>query len=151
QLAALKTGAAYLPLDPEYPLERLRYMLSDAGVHVVVTQQSLREQLGELSVPVLLVEDDEWRGQAGDDLDMRLLPEQVAYVIYTSGSTGRPKGVQVTHAGLGNLVAWHLSEFAVTAADCASHVAGLGFDAAVWELWPYLAAGARVCLAPEAV
>ncbi len=81
---------------------------------------------------------------------MQVAPADLAYVIYTSGSTGTPKGVEITHGGLANLVAWHTQAFAVTAADRASHVAGLGFDAAVWELWPYLAAGASVHLADEA-
>jgi acyl-coenzyme A synthetase/AMP-(fatty) acid ligase len=72
-------------------------------------------------------------------------------VIYTSGSTGQPKGVEVLHRGLSNLVSWHLRAFGVTSADRASHVAALGFDAAVWEMWPYLVAGASVHLASEEV
>jgi len=75
----------------------------------------------------------------------------LAYVIYTSGSTGQPKGVEVLHRGLSNLVSWHLRAFEVTPADRASHLAALGFDAAVWELWPYLVAGASVHLASEEV
>ncbi len=151
QLAALKAGGAYLSLDPEYPVERLRYMIADANVKVLITQKQLREQLGELSVPVLLLEDDAWRDENTCNLDAAVTLEQLAYVIYTSGSTGRPKGVQVSHGGLQNLVQWHLKDFAITAADHASHVAGLGFDAAVWELWPYLATGASVSLVSEAV
>src|SRR5206468_8832608 len=73
----------------------------------------------------------------------------LAYVIYTSGSTGKPKGVEITHRGLANLVSWHLQAFSVSAADRASHLAGLGFDAAVWELWPYLVAGASIHLADD--
>jgi amino acid adenylation domain-containing protein len=75
--------------------------------------------------------------------------ETLAYIIYTSGSTGKPKGVEVTHGNLLNLVFWHRRAFAVTAADRASHVAGLAFDAAMWELWPYLSAGASVVLADD--
>ena len=74
----------------------------------------------------------------------RLDPEQLAYVIYTSGSTGQPKGVEITHANLCNLVDWHLQAFDVTPADRASQVAQIGFDAAVWETWPYLSAGASL-------
>jgi amino acid adenylation domain-containing protein len=77
--------------------------------------------------------------------------DSVAYVIYTSGSTGVPKGVEITHANLGHLIQWHRETFGVTRPDRASHLAGLGFDAAVWEIWPHLAAGATVCLAPEDV
>jgi amino acid adenylation domain-containing protein len=80
-----------------------------------------------------------------------LEPESLAYVIYTSGSTGVPKGVEITHANLSHLVRWHRDAFRVTQQDRASHLAGLGFDAAVWEIWPHLAAGATVCLADDAV
>src|SRR5207248_877016 len=73
----------------------------------------------------------------------------LAYVIYTSGSTGQPKGVEITHASLLNLIAWHRTEFAVTPTDRASHLASVGFDAAVWEVWPYLTAGASLHL-PDA-
>ena len=78
-------------------------------------------------------------------------PESLAYVIYTSGSTGVPKGVEITHANLAHLTRWHRDAFNVTQQDRASHLAGLGFDAAVWELWPNLAAGATVCLANDTV
>jgi len=76
-------------------------------------------------------------------------PSSLAYVIYTSGSTGRPKGVEITHANLSNLIDWHQAAFAVTPADRASQVAGLGFDAAVWEIWPHLTAGATLHFADE--
>ena len=76
-------------------------------------------------------------------------PDDLAYIIYTSGSTGRPKGVEITHRGLSNLLSWHQRAFSVTSADRASQVASLGFDAAVWEIWPYLAAGASLSLADD--
>src|SRR6185295_16758631 len=70
--------------------------------------------------------------------------DTLAYVIYTSGSTGLPKGVELTHEGLANLVDWHIRDYDVRPEDRATQVAGLGFDASVWEVWPYLAAGASV-------
>src|SRR5262249_39430159 len=73
-----------------------------------------------------------------------LAPEQLAYVIYTSGATGSPKGVAITHGGLLNLVRWHHQAFGVTPADRATLHASPGFDAAVWEAWPYLTAGASL-------
>jgi amino acid adenylation domain-containing protein len=86
---------------------------------------------------------------AFDGLTAGPAPESLAYVIYTSGSTGKPKGVELTHANLLNLVDWHIGAFGVTAADRASQVAGLGFDAAGWEIWPSLAAGASLHIADE--
>ena len=76
-------------------------------------------------------------------------PESLAYIIYTSGSTGAPKGVEITHANLNHLVRWHRDTFRVTRQDRASHLLGLGFDAAVMEIWPHLSAGATLCLADE--
>ncbi len=75
--------------------------------------------------------------------------ESLAYIIYTSGSTGQPKGIEIAHGNLLNLVFWHLRTFGVTSADRASHLAGVAFDAAVWELWPYLTCGAGITLADE--
>ena len=82
--------------------------------------------------------------------DAVLQPDALAYIIYTSGSSGYPKGVEITHGNLSHLIEWHQKAFGVQSSDRASHLAGLGFDAAVWEIWPYLAAGASVCLADEA-
>ena len=74
----------------------------------------------------------------------RATAEMLAYVIYTSGSTGAPKGVMVSHANVNSLVRWHQRAFAVTHEDRATLVAGVGFDASVWEVWPYLTAGASL-------
>ncbi|MBW8767639.1 MAG: non-ribosomal peptide synthetase, partial [Geodermatophilales bacterium] len=87
----------------------------------------------------------------GSNPGIRALPEQAAYVIYTSGSTGRPKGVVISHGALANLVAWHRRTYAVTPSDRASLVASPGFDASVWEIWPYLAAGASLHVPAEEV
>jgi len=81
---------------------------------------------------------------------VRADPQRLAYVIYTSGSTGRPKGVALSHGGLANLVAWHRRAYGVGPQDRASLVAGTGFDASVWEIWPYLAAGASLSVPPPA-
>jgi amino acid adenylation domain-containing protein len=147
-LAALKAGAAYLPLDPEIPVDRLLYMVHDCGAKLVVTESVLAEQTWHVQCPVLIFD------QASEavsrfeprDPDVELSPDSVAYVIYTSGSTGTPKGVEITHANLTNLISWHNRAFQVHRADHASHLAGLGFDASVWETWPYLAAGASLYL-----
>ena len=137
-LAILKAGGAYLPLDGSAP-ERLDWILEDSGATVLLTRSAL-DRLGE-----------ELSRQPATPPPVPACPELPAYVIYTSGSTGRPKGVVVPHRGLGNLVDWHLDAFEVSAADRASRLAGLGFDASVWELWPYWSAGAAILLPPEEI
>jgi amino acid adenylation domain-containing protein len=150
-LAVWKAGGAYVPMDPAYPADRLKFMLSDAQAPVLLTESSYAGRLGRLKQKIVDPRSFECNGRTGEPAAGGVEPSQLAYVIYTSGSTGTPKGVEITHAGLANLVGWHQSAFAVTAADRASHVAGLGFDAAVWELWPYLANGASVHLADDAI
>jgi amino acid adenylation domain-containing protein len=152
-LAILKAGGAYLPLPPDSPRERLEFMLRDAGVAAVVTRSDLAGHLPSNGFRVVSIDRDvaEIAKQSPLPASCVVSAGSPAYVIYTSGSTGQPKGVEILHRGLSNLVSWHLRAFEVTASDRASHLAALGFDAAVWELWPYLAAGASVCLAPDTV
>ena len=151
-LAVLKTGAAYLPLDSSTPADRAAFVLADAGVSLLLTHRGKARGLGAGSWRV--VELDGETGEAiaaapARPVSVELAPASLAYVIYTSGSTGRPKGVEITHANLANLIDWHRTTFAVTPADRASQVAGLGFDAAVWEIWPHLTAGASLHIADE--
>ena len=145
-LAVLKAGAAYLPLDPTFPADRLAFMLRDAGVSAVITRKGLTDKLATGAWNVVKMDSDRDRiaSYSGRIFDTEAESSHLAYVIYTSGSTGQPKGVEITRAGLENLIAWHLQAFQVTAADRASLLASVGFDAAVWELWPYLAVGASV-------
>jgi amino acid adenylation domain-containing protein len=153
-LAVLRAGAAYLPLDPGYPVERLAFMLSDAQPRVLITTQEMAAQLPAGPWQVVAIDDDRDLAaidrQSTQSPKSRISGERLAYVIYTSGSTGRPKGVEITHASLMNLVSWHNREFQVTADDRASLLAGVGFDAAVWETWPALTAGASLHLPDEA-
>lgn len=149
-LAVLKAGGAYLPLDPAYPTERLLFMLNDAQPRVLLTRPDLAEKLsGGIWKVVTVAGNREIESYSTDAPVKQVNPDNLAYVIYTSGSTGRPKGVEITHASLLNLVSWHRREFGVTRHDRASHLASVGFDAAVWEVWPYLAAGASLHLPDE--
>ena len=152
-LAVLKAGGAYLPLDPSLPTERLRYMLADANASVVLSQGANAERLAKTECSVL-----DWdtlgallATYPSDCPSSAVTAESLAYVIYTSGSTGLPKGVEATHGGLRNLIDWHIRAFSVKPAERASLQAVVGFDAAVWELWPYLAAGASVHIPEESI
>src|SRR5437899_9726029 len=149
-LGALYAGAAYVPLDCEYPAERIAFMLQDAAPAVVVSSDRLAARLPRGAWHTLMIDE----ASGGDALAAEAVggdatPASLAYVIYTSGSTGRPKGVEVTHASLANLVSWHRRAFGVTAADRASQLSSPGFDAAVWEVWPSLASGATVPIAED--
>ena len=152
-LAILKAGGAYVPLEPTYPDERLHFMLHDAQITILLTQTSLQSRFAGYEGHIVTLDQGQQvisSAQAAF-VTPSLTGENLAYIIYTSGSTGFPKGVQITHRGLSNLVDWHQRAFAVTAADRATQVAGIAFDAAVWELWPYLTCGASVAIAGEAV
>ncbi len=149
-LAVLKSGAAYVPLDPSTPPDRAAWILNDAGAVAVVIDDATERALEGQSWPRVRVDGTSANG-FGRTPAPHFDPDALAYVVYTSGSTGRPKGVEVTHANLRNLVDWHHSAFAVSAADRASQVAGLGFDAAGWEIWPYLVVGASVFVADESI
>jgi amino acid adenylation domain-containing protein len=143
-LAVLKAGGVYVALDPSHPTERLAFQLEDSRAPVVVARR-------ELAAGIRLVFPDE---APETDLDLNgpePSPANLAYVIYTSGSTGRPKGVELTHGSLRSLVSWHVRAFGLTPADRSALIAGVGFDASVWEVWPALAAGASLHVVPETV
>jgi amino acid adenylation domain-containing protein len=152
-LAILKAGGAYVPLDPIHPVERLAFMLRDAGAGLVVTKTRWAESFpaGEWKVVTLDGNAEKISAQSDAAPETGAGADDLAYIIYTSGSTGQPKGVELIHSGLANLVGWHERAFQVTVADRASAQSTLGFDAAVWEMWAYLTCGASLHLADEAV
>lgn len=145
----LKAGAAYLPLDEDLPAYRLDYLMDDAQARLVVTQQSLAQRC--LTRKLIRLDADRERLDALPDTapPRAITPRSLAYVIYTSGSTGRPKAVMLEHAGVVNLARWHAHEFGVTQSDRGTLTARLGFDASVWEMWPYFASGGSVHIAPQ--
>ncbi|PEI11175.1 non-ribosomal peptide synthetase [Pseudomonas putida] len=147
-LAILKAGAAYVPLDPDYPAERLAYMFEDSGIELLLTQAHLREQLPAFAGQVLLLDQPgELGGYARHVPACRLHPENLAYVIYTSGSTGRPKGAGNRHLALYNRLAWMQQAYALDGADTVLQKTPFSFDVSVWEFfWP-LMTGARLALA----
>jgi amino acid adenylation domain-containing protein len=152
-LGILKSGAAYLPMDPAYPTDRLSFMLDDSQAPLMMTSARLAERFRQARCEVIDIGAPQF-AEGPNHFSSQFFPGEIAlgnlaYMIYTSGSTGRPKGVEVEHASLVHLIDWHLRAFNITSSDRASHVAGLGFDAAIWELWPYLSAGASVHLVDE--
>ena len=150
-LGILKAGGAYVPLDPNYPPARLAFMLADTQAPVLLTQEALVGQLSSYEGRILCLDRD-WDAIAGEpdsNPPCRTAAENLAYVIFTSGSTGEPKGVSITHASLCNLVYWHQQAYGVTPTDRATQIAAPAFDASVWELWPYLTAGASVHIPDE--
>jgi amino acid adenylation domain-containing protein len=150
-LAIMKAGGAYVPLDPSYPDARLASVLRDAEPPVVITDARGAARLSACDRRVITLDAIATAGTHDRaPLPVSLAPSQLAYIIYTSGSTGCPKGVAITHGGLSNLVRWHREAFDVVPADRATQHASPGFDAAVWELWPYLTAGASVHAMDEA-
>jgi amino acid adenylation domain-containing protein len=152
-LAVMKAGAAWLPLDPRYPRERLQFMLTDSGADIVLTQQSLREFVAALSAEANLISiDGEWSEIAKESLakpEVQVTPHHLAYVIYTSGSTGKPKGVQLEHYGLVNLAEQQRRAFNITSQSRVLQFSPLSFDASVWECWMALGNGACLVLAPQ--
>ncbi|MGB0065810.1 MAG: amino acid adenylation domain-containing protein, partial [Terracidiphilus sp.] len=148
-LAAMRAGAAYVALDESWPDERIRYVLADSGATHLIARANLlnRVKLAAIGIdPRRLAFDTSMPRQTAH---RTISPDDLAYIIYTSGTSGYPKGVEITHANLAHLVDWHSDAFQVTDRDRASHLAGLSFDAAAWEIWPNLAAGASVSLVEE--
>ncbi|WP_122859564.1 non-ribosomal peptide synthetase, partial [Pseudomonas viridiflava] len=150
-LAVLKAGAGYVPVDPSHPDERIAYLLSDSAPKVVLTQQALLARVPELAAPVIAFDQPTWPERLDNPQVAGLTSAKLAYVIYTSGSTGQPKGVMVEHRTLNNLIDWHCQAFDLQAGSHTASVAGFGFDAMAWEVWPALCAGATLHLPPADV
>jgi amino acid adenylation domain-containing protein len=154
-LAVLMSGAAYLPLDPSWPAARLRTILEGAQAPLVISRGSLAQLAAGSGAHIIDLDADSDRiagaiqSHDSPSQPVAVSEDQLAYIIYTSGSTGEPKGVEVTHGNLLNLIFWHRDAFGITAGDRASHLAGVGFDAAVWEIWPNLTARATLVLVDE--
>ncbi len=152
-LAVLKTGAAYLPIDPAHESERLNFVLQDAKPAALIAsdQTPIHAVPESLRTITLEKEVDRIAHCSAQTPPQKATPDSLAYVIYTSGSTGRPKGVEITHGALLNLIAWHNTAFTITRDDRGSHLASPSFDASVWELWPYLTAGASIRIVDDKI
>ncbi|MEV6824081.1 amino acid adenylation domain-containing protein [Amycolatopsis sp. NPDC051102] len=142
-LAVLKAGAAYVPLDPRYPDERLALLLEDSGATVVLTTRAVRDRVPG-GTPVLVLDDEAEAGRSGDCPERRARPENLACVLYTSGSSGRPKGVLIEHRSVTRLCADPYARLGPD--DVATQYAPLSFDASTLEIWGALLSGARLAV-----
>ncbi|NEO52861.1 MAG: amino acid adenylation domain-containing protein [Okeania sp. SIO3B5] len=157
-LGILKAGGAYVPLDPAYPTERLAFMVEDAGLSIVVTQEKLGTKLLELATlatsSLMVSLDNDWEKisqQSPENPDSNISSENLAYIIYTSGSTGKPKGVQIAHKSVVNLLQAIATCPGLGAGDTMLAVTTISFDVSVPEIYGVLTIGGRVVLASREV
>ena len=160
-MGIVRAGAAYLPLDPAYPQDRLTYMLEDSQARVVLTQERLKERISALSAPEtrVIALDKQWPEVckkvlalecSGVELREDVQPCNVNYVIYTSGSTGRPKGVLVEHRALVNRIHWMQKCYGLEQGDVVLQKTPYSFDVSVWEFfWPMMTGASLVFATPE--
>ncbi|HZD95641.1 MAG TPA: amino acid adenylation domain-containing protein, partial [Candidatus Sulfotelmatobacter sp.] len=153
-LATWKAGAAYLPLDPDYPRARLQFMLEDARPAVVITSEQIRQQLPlNASNEFVILDQADIQTELNQAPDhnpaLKLLPQNTAYVIYTSGSTGKPKGVVVSHVGIPSLALSHTQRLELVQNSRVLQFASLNFDASFWELLMALTTGSALVLTED--
>ncbi|MBQ4424779.1 MAG: amino acid adenylation domain-containing protein [Lachnospiraceae bacterium] len=147
-LGALKSGAAYQPLDPSYPPERLSFMVEDAGAKLVIADEELLDRLPDYRGPVLLLKDIVSLPETAPKAS-GLTAESLLILLYTSGTTGKPKGVMLTHGNLVNFCHWYRGHYGLTADSVVAAYASYGFDACMMDLYTSLTTGAAVCIVPE--
>jgi amino acid adenylation domain-containing protein len=148
-LAILKAGGAYVPLEPTYPKERVMFMIKEAQLSLVLTEERLKFELEGYDGQVICVDSDwnEIAKQSVNNLTPVTKPDNLAYVMFTSGSTGVPKGVMITHGGISNRLLWMQGAYHLTESDRVLHKTPISFDVSVWEIfWPLLN-GASVVVA----
>ncbi|MGE5557193.1 MAG: amino acid adenylation domain-containing protein [Bacillota bacterium] len=146
-IGILKAGGAYLPIDPEFPEERIKYMAEDSGLNVLLTQSRLAGKAGLPGDKIYLLDEEEiFRKNSAKNPAKTNKPGDLAYVMYTSGSTGKPKGVMVEHRQANNCIHWMQGQFPLTGKDIVVQRTNLTFDPSVWEIfWP-LSRGACIKL-----
>jgi len=166
-IAVMKAGAPYLPLDPDYPYERLEFLCEDAKINIIITETQYKAKVSNFNpdgswdknqISIIDI-DDRQLVQTFEDHpenfeklkrpEWIISPNDLAYIIYTSGTTGKPKGVMIEHKGLANLCLWQHAYFPACENDNYSLYAPIGFDASVYEIFPALTCGAALHIVPE--
>ncbi|WP_394836404.1 amino acid adenylation domain-containing protein [Pendulispora rubella] len=150
-LGILKAGGAYVPIDPEYPADRIAFMLEDAGAPVLLSQWPVASRLPAHRARVLCLDADRAtiEREPTENPAVHVVPENLAYTIYTSGSTGRPKGAGNSHRGLLNRLQWMQDRYALSASDRVLQKTPFSFDVSVWEFfWPLMTGAGLVVARP---
>lgn len=150
-LGIMKAGGAYVPFDPDYPAERLRYMVEDSGISLLLTQSHLRSRLPSIAGSVLVVVDElDLSRESDSNPAVPLHGDNLVYIIYTSGSTGRAKGAANRHRSVYNRLAWMQAAYELSAGDTVLQKTPFSFDVSVWEFfWPLMTGARLVLAAPE--
>ena len=148
-MGILKAGGAYVPVDPQYPAERIAYMLEDSGVRLLLTQEQIAGSLPQTAARVVILgAEKEAIGRSSQkNPEVEMSRENLAYVIYTSGSTGKPKGVMISHRAICNRLLWMQTSMPLDESDRVLQKTSMSFDASVWEIFEPLIAGASVVMA----
>ncbi|HLP60854.1 MAG TPA: amino acid adenylation domain-containing protein, partial [Candidatus Deferrimicrobium sp.] len=149
-LGILKAGGTFLPIDHNLPLDRITYILKESGTRLLITSEELSQKIRYEGEIIIIENVDSNNGEIANPRPVNKSGD-AAYIIYTSGSTGKPKGVVIEHGSLVNLCYWHNNYYEVTADDRATKFASFGFDASVWEIFPYLIKGAAIYIVPEEI
>jgi amino acid adenylation domain-containing protein len=149
-LAILQAGAAYVPIDPHYPAERINFIQNHSGISLLLTQQATVSQLSTSATKIVILEDiaSHLENQSSAPVEVKIAPHYPAYVIYTSGSTGTPKGCVVTHANVIRLLEATDQWFKFNCNDVWTLYHSYAFDFSVWEMWGALLYGGKVVVVP---
>ncbi len=144
-LGILKAGGAYLPIDPDYPRDRIRYMLDDSKAEIIITNHEIGN-IGGIDSEILYIEDELKHDYSCDNVVYDWNEKNLAYVIYTSGSTGKPKGVMVEHGAIVNTLQWSMENYALCETDVVLQITSFAFDSSIEDIFSTLITGGKLLL-----